>query len=99
MVKAFLTLITLLIIIMLTVRLIESTFAFFPIAGETMTPNDFGIPHRPFSIATADGEQLRAWAMVHAAPHAQIVYFHGNGGNLSIWAPVLAGIARRGYSV
>ena len=28
-----------------------------------------------------------------------MVYFHGNGGNLSVWAPVLAGIAARGYSV
>ncbi len=26
-------------------------------------------------------------------------YFHGNGGNLSIWAPILAGIARQGYAV
>ena len=30
---------------------------------------------------------------------ARIVYFHGNGGNLSNWAPILAGIVRRGYSV
>ena len=27
------------------------------------------------------------------------MYVHGNGGNLSIWAPILAGIARQGYSV
>ena len=32
-------------------------------------------------------------------PRAHIVYFHGNGGNLSIWAPILAGVARQGYSV
>ena len=32
-------------------------------------------------------------------PRAHIVYFHGNGGNLSIWAPILAGVARRGYTV
>ena len=28
-----------------------------------------------------------------------VVYFHGNGGNLSNWAPIVAGIARRGCSV
>src|SRR5207249_934320 len=97
--KPALALIMLVVVIALLVRLSEPSFAFFPLAGETMTPNDFGIPHQPLSIATDDGEQLRAWAMAHAAPHAQIVYFHGNGGNLSIWTPVLAGIARRGYSV
>ena len=40
----------------------------------------------------------------HSAPPprvraAHIVYFHGNGGNLSLWAPILVGIARQGYSV
>src|SRR5688572_8725241 len=30
---------------------------------------------------------------------ASVVYFHGNGGNLSIWAPILAGIHREGYAV
>src|SRR5207302_1987766 len=96
--KLALALIVLVVVIALLVRLSEPSFAFLPLAGETTTPKDFGISHRPFSIATADGEQLRAWAMVHRAPHAQIVYFHGNGGNLSIWTPVLAGIAHRGYS-
>jgi uncharacterized protein len=30
---------------------------------------------------------------------ARILYCHGNGGNLSIWALILTGIARRGLSV
>ncbi len=37
--------------------------------------------------------------MPHPAPRARILYFHGNGGNLSVWAPILAGIHRRGYAV
>jgi fermentation-respiration switch protein FrsA (DUF1100 family) len=37
--------------------------------------------------------------MPAAAPRARVVYFHGNGGNLSNWSPILAGIVRRGYSV
>jgi hypothetical protein len=97
--KLALTLIAVGALIGLVIRLTESSFAFFPLAGETTTPNDFGIPHQTLSIATGDGERLGAWAMVHAAPHAQIVYFHGNGGNLSIWTPILAGIARQRYSV
>jgi fermentation-respiration switch protein FrsA (DUF1100 family) len=96
---ALVALLAVLAVVALLVRLSESSFAFFPRAGETTTPNDFGIPHEALSIATDDGEQLVAWAMVHASPRAQIVYFHGNGGNLSIWAPILAGIARQGYSV
>ena len=97
--KLALSLVALAAIIVLVVRLTESNFAFFPLGGETVTPKDFGIPHETLSIATDDGEQLLGWVMRHAAPRAQIVYFHGNGGNLSIWAPMLAGIARQGYSV
>jgi hypothetical protein len=110
MMKAALALIVLLIIIMFLVRLFEPRFAFFPLAGETVTPNQFGIPHETLTIATDDGEQLRGWAIdahgpaeaghyVPVEPRAHIVYFHGNGGNLSIWAPILAGIVRQGYSL
>jgi hypothetical protein len=35
----------------------------------------------------------------HPTPRAHVVYFHGNGGNLSVWAPILAAIAQQGFSV
>jgi len=81
------------------VRWIEPGFAFFPSAGESETPRDFGIAYEPLTIETKDGEHLRAWMMTAPAPRARIVYFHGNGGNLSNWSPILAGIVRRGYTV
>jgi uncharacterized protein len=81
------------------VRWLEPRLAFFPFPGESETPRDFGVAYEPLTIATKDGERLRAWLMPAPAPRARIVYFHGNGGNLSNWSPILAGIARRGYSV
>jgi fermentation-respiration switch protein FrsA (DUF1100 family) len=81
------------------VRAIEPSFAFFPLAGETETPAAFGVRYESITIETSDGERLHAWQLPAAAPRAQIVYFHGNGGNLSVWAPILVGIARHGYSV
>jgi len=86
----------------LLVRWLEPRLAFFPFAGETETPRDFAIPFDAVTVATADGERLRAWRMTPPAPQAaraRIVYFHGNGGNLSNWAPILAAIVRRGYAV
>ena len=83
-------------------RWLEPQLAFFPFKGESETPRDFGIPFETVTIHTADGERLRAWRMTPPAPQAaraRIVYFHGNGGNLSNWAPILAGIVRRGYAV
>ncbi len=97
--KLALALLAVLIVLTVLVRLFEARLAFFPVTGETATPRDFGVEYDTWSIATADGERLRAWVLRPDAPGARIVYFHGNGGNLSIWAPILAGIARRGYSV
>ncbi|MEK7714465.1 MAG: hypothetical protein AAB387_03310, partial [candidate division NC10 bacterium] len=82
----------------------EPRMAFFPFPGEAETPRDFGVPFEAITIDTKDGERLRAWKMTPPAPlaaRARIVYFHGNGGNLSNWSPILAGVATAlvfGYS-
>src|SRR5262249_4759021 len=82
------------------VRWIEPRFAFFPLAGESTTPGAFGVRFEPVTISTADGERLKAWRLFAAgAPRALVVYFHGNGGNLSVWAPLISDIARCGYEV
>lgn len=83
----------------LAVRWLEPRLAFFPLAGESTTPADYRLPYDAVSIETRDGERLRAWILPQHAPRARIIYFHGNGGNLSMWAPVLGEIARRGYAV
>lgn len=96
---SFVTLLVAVAALVLFVRWLEPRFAFFPSSGETETPRQFGVDYEPITISTSDGEQLRAWLMRAPAPRATIVYFHGNGGNLSIWAPILSGVARRGFSV
>ena len=63
------------------------------------TPRDFGVPFEAITVDTHDGERLRAWIMRAPDARARVVYFHGNGGNLSNWSPILAAIVRRGYSV
>jgi fermentation-respiration switch protein FrsA (DUF1100 family) len=81
------------------VRWVEPRLAFFPVPGEDETPRAFGLAFDAVTIDTSDGAHLRAWIMRAPEPRARIVYFHGNGGNLSNWASILAGIVRRGYSV
>ena len=81
------------------VRQLEPRFAFFPFAGETVTPRQLGADFTTLTIDTADGERLRAWHIPHATPIAQVLYFHGNGGNLSIWADVLVGLWQERFDV
>jgi fermentation-respiration switch protein FrsA (DUF1100 family) len=96
---ALITLVAGIVALAIFVRWLEPRFAFFPSAGETETPRHFGLDYEPLTIDTSDGEHLRAWLVRAPSPRASIVYFHGNGGNLSIWAPILAGIVRHGCSV
>ena len=78
---------------------LEPRFVFFPDKGEGRNPSHVGIPFQPITIETKDGEQLNAWRLEPVKPRADIVYFHGNGGNLSAWLPVFAALCRLDYRV
>jgi fermentation-respiration switch protein FrsA (DUF1100 family) len=80
-------------------RLLERRLTFFPSRGEDATPAAAGLAFEASTIRTADGETLRAWLLPHPQPRASVLFFHGNGGNLSVWLPVLAGIHAQGYTV
>jgi hypothetical protein len=81
------------------VRLAEPGLAFFPSRGEAETPAQYGIPYVPLTATTADGERIHVWHLPRADAQAQVVYFHGNGGNLSIWSDTLVGLSRQRYDV
>jgi fermentation-respiration switch protein FrsA (DUF1100 family) len=97
--KLIVTTAVVLVAVAALVRYFEPRFAFFPTAGESTTPVELGVAFERSTIATDDGEQLRAWTLRHSTPRATIVYFHGNGGNLSMWLPVLVGLHRQGLTV
>ena len=78
---------------------LEPKMAFFPFKGVQETPAAVGMQFADHKIPTADGETLHAWWLEHPSPRAQIVYWHGNGGNLSLWLPVLVDLQKRGFSV
>lgn len=92
------TLLSLALLKLLVVWL-EPRMAFFPIAGVQETPSAAGLPYVDVSIATPDGETLHGWWLEHPAPRAQVVFWHGNGGNLSLWLDVLAALRQHDLSV
>src|SRR3954470_11033625 len=97
--RVLIALVVVAVALIVFVRWLEPRVAFFPTTGETTTPQEFGVGFAPLTIDTADGERLRAWRLKAAQPRALVVYFHGNGGNLSVWAPIVSDIARHGYEV
>ncbi len=50
-------------------------------------------------LDTADGEKLHAWYRAPAAGKPLILYFHGNGGNLTIQAGLLQALTTGGYGL
>jgi fermentation-respiration switch protein FrsA (DUF1100 family) len=81
------------------VRRLEPRLAFFPFAGEDVTPRQAGVPFTALTIETHDGERLRGWHLPRPDAIAQVVYFHGNGGNLSMWCDILVGLWQRRFDV
>ncbi len=97
--RLLLVTITVLAGIAILVRAVEVRFAFFPNAGEQQTPGDLGLTFETATLTTSDGERLRAWLLPNATAQALVVYFHGNGGNLSMWLPILGELHRQGFTV
>jgi fermentation-respiration switch protein FrsA (DUF1100 family) len=82
-----------------SVSWLESKLVFLPYRGEDTTPAALGIPYRAMTIVTSDGERVIGWQLEPERPRADVVYFHGNGGNLSVWLPILASLHRHGLRV
>jgi uncharacterized protein len=98
-VKTVVILIVVILIVKLGVSRLEPAMVFFPLRGEDDTPATLGIRYTAVKLRAADGVQIVAWQLEPDAPRADIVYFHGNGGNLSLWLPVLATFHSFGYRV
>ena len=81
------------------VRTYEANLAFFPMRGQDSTPAAYGVAFTAATVTTSDGERLHVWHLARDNPRAQVVYFHGNGGNLSLWSDVLVGLWQQGYDV
>ena len=81
------------------VAALEPKLVFFPSRGEGQNPASLGIRYQAVSLDTSDGETLVAWQTEPEQPIADVVYFHGNGGNLSVWLPVVASLHAVGLRV
>lgn len=96
---AALALVAAAVLLELLVITLEPRMAFFPLRGEGRTPRDFGLPYASRDVRTSDGETIRVWHLPHERPLGRVLYWHGNGGNLSLWLDVLVVLHARGFDV
>ena len=83
----------------LVVLSVEPHMTFFPLRGITRTPRQLDIPFREIPVKTRDGETVHAWLLDHPETQTEIVFFHGNGGNLSLWLDFLAELYHQSFTV
>ena len=83
----------------LLVRWMQPRMAFFPSRGIQETPESAGLPFEDLRITTADGVTLHGWWIEHPSPRGEVIYWHGNGGNLALWLDVLADVRQHGFSL
>ena len=69
---------------------LEPKMAFFPQRGIQETPAAARSQYTDVQIATVDGETLHGWWLEDPTARAQVIYWHGNGGNLSLFPDVPA---------
>lgn len=73
----------------------------YPAGGPThvATPDALGLEWSPVTLTTADELQLDAWWLPHPAPLANLLFLHGNAGNISHRLQSLEQFHRLGLSV
>ena len=81
---AALSLAALLLALFLGLRWYEQQSMYYPTRDIVRTPSDAGLPFESVVLETPDGETLHGWWVPSGSPDAPVVlFFHGNGGNVS----------------
>ncbi|VAW50469.1 hypothetical protein MNBD_GAMMA06-1592 [hydrothermal vent metagenome] len=77
-----------------------SNFLFIPIKPYPVTPDVAGILYDDIFIKTADGTRLHGWKMYTGKKKkGVIVFFHGNGDNVSTQMPNTFWLVKEGYDL
>lgn len=62
---------------------VDKSFIFFPNQKIDATPADINLPFEDLYLTTKDNVTINAWFVPHPQAKATLLWFHGNGGNLS----------------
>ncbi len=75
------------------IQWLERRLAFAPTRRITREP---GVPYVSSFVTTCDHHDIHFWLLEHPSPRVNVLFFHGNRGNLSTWCSLLELIQARG---
>ncbi len=78
----------------------QSQLVFVPEAGREIiaTPERLGMAYEDVRLETSDGFGLHGWYVPATQPRGTVLFFHGNGGNISHRLDSVLMLYRMGYS-
>lgn len=77
----------------------QPSMTFFPTRELLAKPSDWGFDYDDVRLTTADGVALHGWYVPRAAARRTLLFFHGNGGNISHRGDSVAIFHRLGFNV
>lgn len=77
-----------------------SHMLFYPMPNHVMKPDALGVEYEDIALRSADGTRLHGW-WLHAqdAPRGRVIFFHGNGQNISTHILHVYWLTDHGYDV
>ena len=76
----------------------QDMLVYFPTKRIYQTPEDFALAYEDVWLKTVDG-QMHAWWVPAGLDAPAVVFFHGNGGNISYRMSTVNAFVKMGYSV
>ena len=61
----------------------QPSMVFYPLKDIEATPKDWGMNYESVNLKLSDDENISAWYLPHPEAVKTILFFHGNGGNIS----------------
>jgi fermentation-respiration switch protein FrsA (DUF1100 family) len=61
----------------------QPNITFYPYAELAATPKQWGLAYEDVSLLTEDKQRLHGWFLPHPGASRTLLFFHGNGGNIS----------------
>lgn len=99
MIKNIFILIVLVVVSFFSIRILERRVLYFPTKKIIETPSFLGLDFKDLTLSTSDGERLNAWYVPVKNAKFVLLFFHGNGGNLSNRIEKIAFFNSLGFSV
>jgi len=77
----------------------QPSMTFYPYKKLVATPADWQLDFEEVALSTEDGVRLHGWYLPHKDAQRVLLFFHGNGGNISHRGDSLAIFHRLGFNV